>query len=374
MVFDIWSIIIIVIVFQGVFLLSLLVAPKERRYKQGNSYLIVIILLLIWFLGEFFAVRNKIDIGLYVFYGTRYGSWFLLGPLTYFYFKAITISEWRFSRKELWHFLPFFIFVIVIPFISYKALNNRQVDYGMLSVFDHREKTLSTIQWTYSIVFIMQFVHLGYFLLKNLTLVTRYSKGLTYEYSNIDTKVSWLRYLNIMLLIVLVFSAIFLYILLVTDIYRRHLDYIYVLPIGILFYFISYKFMRTEWKSLENGDKYLGSSLKKDDISNYVLKLDELMKNDKAYLDNVIRLSDLALKMSMSKHHLSQLLNQHYKLSFYDFVNRFRVSEAKRIIASNPEYTLLQVAFDSGFNNKTSFVNAFKKFEKLTPSQFRDSL
>lgn len=373
MFLDIWSIIIIVIAFQGLFLLSVLLSSKEKRNKRANQYLVFIILILIWFLAEFFTVRNKIDVNLNVFYGTRYGSWFLLGPITYFYFKSITDAAWSFSKKQLLHFLPFIIFVVIIPLIAYKVLNDRQIDYGMLSVFDHREKIVSTIQWTYSIVFILQFVHLGYFLFKNLKIVNYYSKRLTSEYSNIDVKINWLKYFNIALIIILIFSVIFLYILLVTDIYRRHLDYIYVIPIGLLFNFISFKFMRTEWRPIENNSKYEGSSLNQDEIPDYIIKLNRLMENEKVYLNNVIRLSDLSEMMTINKHHLSQIINQHYGLSFYDFINQFRVNEAKYIIIKHPEYTLHQVAFDSGFNNKTSFVNAFKKFEKVPPSKFRDT-
>ena len=370
---DIWSIIIIIIAFQGLFLLAVLLSSKTKRNKLGNKYLIFIVLLLIWLLAEFFTIRNKIDVQLNLFYGTRYGSWFLLGPLTYFYFKSITDSTWKFSKRQLWHFLPFVIFVIIIPFFAYKTLNDRQVSYGMLSVFDHREKILSTIQWTYSFVFIMQFVHLGLFLFKNLKIVNSYSKGLKFEYSNIDSKIKWLKYFNVTLLMVLISSAIFLYILLVTDIYRRHLDYIYVLPIGVLFYFISFKFMRAEWKPIENNPKYAGSSLNPDEIPNYILKLNQIMQTEKVYLNNSIRLSNLAQTMNIRKHHLSQIINQHYKLSFFDFINQYRTTEAKEIISNHPEHTLMQVAFESGFNNKTSFVNAFKKFEKVTPSKFRET-
>lgn len=373
MFLDIWSIIIIVIAFQGLFLLSVLLSSKEKRNKRANQYLVFVILILIWFLAEFFTVRNKIDVNLNVFYGTRYGSWFLLGPITYFYFKSITDATWSFSKNQLLHFLPFIIFVVIIPLIAYKVLNDRQIDYGMLSVFDHREKIVSTIQWTYSTVFIFQFVHLGYFLFKNLKIVNYYSKRLTSEYSNIDVKINWLKYFNIALIIILIFSVIFLYILLVTDIYRRHLDYIYVIPIGLLFNFISFKFMRTEWRPIENNSKYEGSSLNQDEIPDYIVKLNRLMENEKVYLNNVIRLSDLSEMMTINKHHLSQIINQHYGLSFYDFINQFRVNEAKDIIIKHPEYTLHQVAFDSGFNNKTSFVNAFKKFEKVPPSKFRDA-
>ena len=130
--------------------------------------------------------------------------------------------------------------------------------------------------------------------------------------------------------------------------------------------------MRTEWKPVENGTKYAGSSLDTSEIPAFRAKLDNLMHHDKVYLDNVIRLKDLAEMMEIKTHHLSQIINQEYKLSFYDFINLHRISEAKKIIGSHPNYTFLEVAFEAGFNNKTSFVNAFKKFEKTTPSKFRE--
>lgn len=370
---DIWSILIIVIAFQGLFLLTVLFSAKERKKKRSNQYLIFIIIILIWFLAEFFTIRNKINVNLNIFYGTRYGSWFLLGPITYFYFKSITDLTWKFSKQYWLHFLPFIIFVIIIPFVSYRTLNNSQVDYGMLSVFDHRERATNIIQYTYSIVFIIQFAHLGYFLIQNLKLINLYSKGLIAEYSTIDIKIKWLRNFNIVLIILLTLSAIFLYILLLTDVYRRHMDYIYVLPIGILFYFISFKFMRTDWKPIDKTiNKYAGSTLNNEQIPKYVAQLDQLIESEKVYLNHNLRLNDLSERMNINKHHLSQILNQHYQLSFYDFINRFRIEEAKVIIQNTPEHTLVQIAYDAGFNNKTSFVNAFKKFENTTPSKFRE--
>lgn len=372
MTLDIWSILIIVIGCQGLFLLSVLILNNQNRRKREHLYLGLIIITLLWFLAEFFAIRNVINFDLGLFYGTRFGSWFLIGPLTYFYVRSITDSEWRFSVKNLVHFLPFFVFVILIPFIAYKAIDNRQVDYGMLSVFDHREKTLTTIQWTYSFIFIIQFVHLGFYLINNFRVVRLYSRRIANQYSEMDSKISWLKYFNVVLVIVLVLAAIFLYILLITDIYRRHLDYIYVLPIGLVFYFVSYKLMKANWKPVEKNGKYHGSSLDEDLIPDYISQLNNSITGEKLFLDPKLRLDDLANKIGISKHHLSQLLNQQLNISFFDFINKHRVEEAKKLIIDHPEYTLLQVAYDSGFNNKTSFVNAFKKFSNLTPSKFRD--
>ncbi|MEP5610689.1 MAG: helix-turn-helix domain-containing protein [Cyclobacteriaceae bacterium] len=373
---DLWSIVMIVFVFHGFFLLSTIAFTDSRRKKKENHYLSFLILVLIWYLSEFFMIRNTINIGVDLFYGTRYGSWFLFGPLTLFYFKSITNSNWSHRRIDLLHFAPFVLFAIAIPAIYGDVLHHRQVDYGMLSVFDHREKIISPMQYLYSMVFIGQFLHLAYYLFRNLGLVKTYRVKLSDEYSNINGNVKWLKVFNMSFLVVLLVTAIFLYILLVTDIYRRHLDYLYVLPVGALFYLISYYLINTEWKTTENSQslKYAKSSLDTQNISQYIEKLNNLLGDQKVFLDKELRLTDLAEKMELKGHHLSQLINQEYNVTFFDLINQHRVFEAKQIIKRNPEYTLLQVAFDAGFNNKTSFVNAFKKFEKSTPSQFRGTL
>jgi YesN/AraC family two-component response regulator len=133
--------------------------------------------------------------------------------------------------------------------------------------------------------------------------------------------------------------------------------------------------MNVEWRTTdEKIIKYANSSLNFDNVQLYIEKLHYVMDKEKVFLDNEIRLADLAKKINLSSHHLSQIINQHFKISFFDFVNRYRTKEAKRVISKNPERKLLQVAFDSGFNNKTSFVNSFKKFEKTTPSRFRETI
>lgn len=371
--FDFWSVIIVVFIFQGVFLLSSILIPKKRRAREENMYMSFMIIALLWYLFEFLAVRNTFDFGFTLFYGTRYGSWLLFGPLAYFYFCAITKVGWKLRKSDLLHFLPFFIFVLLIPVTFGEVLNSRQVDYGMLSVFDHREKIITPLQYVYSFVFILQFAHLTFYIYKNTQLLKNYTTSLRNEFSNITGNIKWLKLFNGSFLIIVLAAAIFLYLLLVTDIYRRHLDYIYVLPMGSLFYIVSYYLINANWEPAikEPVPKYAKSSFDSGNISEYIEKLNQLMGIEKVYLDKELRLTDLAEKMGLTAHHLSQLLNQHFSLSFFDFVNKYRIDEAKEMIKNNPEYTLLQVAFDSGFNNKTSFVNAFKKFESTTPSSYR---
>ncbi len=106
------------------------------------------------------------------------------------------------------------------------------------------------------------------------------------------------------------------------------------------------------------------------DINN---RLQALMQEQKCYLDNELTLAKLAAQLQVAPHHLSQVLSEQRHQNFYEFVNRYRIEHAKQLLASNdPQFgNILDIAFQVGFNNKTSFNEAFKRFTKLTPSQFK---
>ncbi|MDT7832307.1 helix-turn-helix domain-containing protein [Flavobacteriaceae bacterium S356] len=370
---DIWSILIIVLLFQGVFNLSVLSLSYIKKRQRKDLYLILITLTLVWFLLEFLSVRNTFKVPLNLFYGTRYGSWLLLGPLAYFFFKSATNSTWRFKYIDSIHLLPFIFFALIIPWVSSESLSHRQIHYGMLAVFDYRPKTVGMFEYVYSTIFYIQFIHLAVYLLFNLKLLTNYAKNLQKEYSSIND-LKWLRIFNIILICILILSSAYLYILFISDAYSRSLDYIYVVPIGLFIYAISYKLYNHTWLEVKMQKRYQSSSLKEDEKETYIQVLENIMQEQHPYLKNDLRIKDLSSIVNINQHHLSQLINEHYTCSFFDFINRYRVEKAKEIMVGGSEKNLLQIAFESGFNNKTSFINAFKKFNGTTPSHFRKGL
>ena len=100
--------------------------------------------------------------------------------------------------------------------------------------------------------------------------------------------------------------------------------------------------------------------------------LENLMKDKKLYKDMNLTLSDLARHTRIPRTALSLLINKHYKKNFYDFINRLRIDEVKRQIESSPtEINILQSALNSGFKSKTTFNACFKRYENMTPSEFR---
>lgn len=112
------------------------------------------------------------------------------------------------------------------------------------------------------------------------------------------------------------------------------------------------------------------------EMQRVIVRLLEFMEVEKPYLNPELTIQDLAEKINIQKHHLTYIINSGLHKNFFNFVNEYRVEEFKRRVA-NPNYnhlTLLAIAFDSGFNSKSSFNNIFKNITGQTPSEYKKSL
>ena len=123
----------------------------------------------------------------------------------------------------------------------------------------------------------------------------------------------------------------------------------------------------------EPACKYERSALTPERADAFLKRLLELMKSEKPYTDGELTLPRRASRLSVSTHHLSQVINERLRQNFPDFVNSYRVEEAKRMLKDPAagHYSLLAVAEAVGFNSKSSFNTAFKKQTGMTPSEFR---
>ena len=116
--------------------------------------------------------------------------------------------------------------------------------------------------------------------------------------------------------------------------------------------------------------------MKEYEANEYSEQLMEYMRLEKPYLNPELTLTQLASEIDISKHHLSQIINEQFNLNFFEFINQYRVEEVKSRI-NDPKfenYSLLGIAFDSGFNSKSSFNRIFKRLTNQTPSQYKSAL
>ncbi len=101
--------------------------------------------------------------------------------------------------------------------------------------------------------------------------------------------------------------------------------------------------------------------------------LDNLMMEKERYLDSDLNLIGLAKDLNITSHQLSYVINKGYSENFFQFVNKYRVEKAKRMLAddSKNNLSILGLAFESGFSSKTSFNTTFKKMTGQTPTEFK---
>ncbi len=104
-------------------------------------------------------------------------------------------------------------------------------------------------------------------------------------------------------------------------------------------------------------------------------QLEQLMHKEKPYLQNDLRLEVLAARLNLSRNQTSQVINQHFNLSFFDFINQYRIREAKLFLENIEieKLNITQIAYTVGFNNRVSFYKAFRKFEQSTPTEYANS-
>ncbi|TGL56711.1 helix-turn-helix domain-containing protein [Leptospira ognonensis] len=106
-------------------------------------------------------------------------------------------------------------------------------------------------------------------------------------------------------------------------------------------------------------------------IEEVIEKLTSLMTEDKVFLEEELRLSDLAALLGLTVHQTSEILNQILKISFADLLKKYRIEEAKRLLVEDVRKPVLDVALECGFTSKSVFNEAFRKHESLTPLEFR---
>ena len=285
----------------------------------------------------------------------------LIGPLLFLYVKALTSFEVKLSRSDFIHFLPFLLCALM-GFLYF------------ISIVDSAQQILMTI------ISVISFGLFGFYLIyANLRLIS-YAKTIKNNFSNIERiNLTWLRMLMVLLTLFLLFASLY-------DLFfkTKNWDLIWLVCCGII-YIISYMgliqpvifsgpVLETGIQLVGKNKKYQKSSLSDDMADRFTEQLQSLMIDEKRYLDKSISLSGLALELGISIHHLSQVINEKLGLNFYDFINSQRIGEAKRRLI-DPRYEHLSIAsvgFEVGFNSLSAFNGAFKKFTKLTPSQFRD--
>ena len=117
--------------------------------------------------------------------------------------------------------------------------------------------------------------------------------------------------------------------------------------------------------------KYRTSMLRGMDTDALQEQLVALMADEFLYRDYDLSLNSLAGRLDLTPHQLSQFLNEKLGMNFSNFINSYRIAEASRLLAEDPGRSVISVCFHVGFNSKSAFNNAFRKFTGTNPKELR---
>lgn len=280
---------------------------------------------------------------------------FLFGPLLWLYSK--TIVNIRSGRWAVLHFLPF---ILTILFISIKKI----VDPTFLFWFSSFRFYSSGLILIHGLVYIL---FTGHSIFRNAALYkTYFSQGQ-------DLKILYgFLLVGFISLWVLKFNT-FLFM----DIWRRY----QLCPYTTSLYFIAgflflnaLLYLALIKPELFNGKKKYRqhTNVPVDKKQQVVDEIVRQMEVEKIYSDSSVTLTILAKKLGISVPFLSQIINEEFKMGFPEFVNSYRIKEAASLLLNTgDECTIKEIMYDVGFNSKSAFNYAFRKYSGCTPTEFK---
>lgn len=118
--------------------------------------------------------------------------------------------------------------------------------------------------------------------------------------------------------------------------------------------------------------RYLNSMLGGVNTDNLFYQIKALMEDECLYRDDEITLGSLADRLAITPHQLSEFLNERLDVNFSGFINSYRIEEAKKLLVQDPASSIISICFYTGFNSKSAFNLAFKKYTGYSPREYRE--
>lgn len=142
----------------------------------------------------------------------------------------------------------------------------------------------------------------------------------------------------------------------------------------VVWMFISYYIYKHESVLDELYDsQYIDvqDAITSDRKDSYIRKhITDLFENEKIYLNPNLKVSDIAAAIGTNRTYISAYFNKETQCTFYDYVNRYRIEYACKLLENSDE-KILQIAELSGFNSSQAFIRVFTKIKGISPSKYR---
>lgn len=360
--FNVWLMIAILTIFQG-FILSIAILFKSKEKNVANKllslFVFLIALSLIGRLSYYFSVSEEdflpgglVDIIIFCY-----------GPLSFFYLKTLFDGKYLLSWRDYPHFLPLAIYLL---YFFYRLLFPQHFEGSVFFTY------LGRVYFFLELLAILQnavYTIIGY------KMASAYENRLEKELSFLPQ----LKYVKVFVAFISLIILLWFFGFVSKYIESLHFatvftyNFAWLLISFLTFLFAYFSYFDSDILSIpEKPTKYEQGYFANDYYLQLKEELEKFMENEKPYLNPKLTLSELARTMGKNQRDLSRVINELYQQNFYEFVNAFRIQKFKELvlIPENRTFTILSLAYESGFNSKATFNSAFKKITQLTPSEY----
>lgn len=389
-IFNTHDVVLLMTAYQCILFALLLLTIKREHYIR-NVFLAFFLLqqaaipldILISFGAEFRHVAIEWSPNLFYVFG--FGYW-LEGPLLLWYTRSLIYKEYRLRTKDIIYLLPFILYV------GYQLIFYYSLDVGDKKVIQEEyDLNLAPQVMNYVTLFREAFrVALGVMCLIE---IKRYTQHIHTNFSDIDKiDLTWLKILVTGFLAIRTWAVIVAGMIILSISFGIRTDfetmgllgnYITFLLVSVLIFFglgHSSVFEGLEQKNTNEPEPIKDEQEQenqKDKIKPELIEqVTRYMETEKPYLTPALTLEKLAGQMRLQPRLLSNIINRHFDCNFFEFINSYRVEEAKRMLADgkHADKTMLDIMLDVGFNSKATFNTLFKKKAGMTPSEYRKSV
>jgi len=299
-----------------------------------------------------------------IFIGTF--SYWLQGPVLFWYVSRELYEKTRFKRWDLAHLVPTLLAVVLMS--NYYLLPEQQQIAAMQNM-QYMWSPLMT--WLRSGWYISFIAYSSWC----IVILVGYRSALRQRFANTETRERrWLLGIVIALTLItcwellvhLIGNSLPFEIANLLGVAGNYTEFIFV---NVLV-FTSIRFNHL-FSGLDRSDHAADRS--RDYTQEQVARVEHFMEEHKPYLEADISIEGLARRLSLPERTLSRILNQHFGLNFFEFINRYRTETAKQLLRdpNKTDMPIIDVMNEAGFTSKSTFNAIFKKQVGKTPSQYR---
>lgn len=387
-VFNFHDVILLMTAMLCIFFALLLVVTNPP--PNTNNYLLAAFLiahaliplheLILWGAEFKLHVREHFP-GIYFVGGFAY---FLDCALLYFYVKSLVFRDFHLRPKDALHLIPLGLFILFMVVAFYRFPAEMRLDWINTEVFVYGAGYIGMDFWC-KVLRVLYCVAC-------LRLIVKYKDLLKATHSNIEkVDIAWLRLLVIGFLVVTIMESILSLSKLIGIFAHydfQHYDLGIFEFIGLSGYYVVFVLVCTlvftsmryfsSFEAVRQKDRDAAKKAAPEKLLNpeFADKIDTIMRSQKPYLQPDITLDMLAETLAMPAKDLSMIINRHFHNNFYEFINSYRIEEAKGLLADvkNKAKTITDIYLEVGFNSKSVFNTFFKKLVGMTPTEYRQRI